>query len=399
MGVIHLNILKSDFDVKTDRMRPLWKTAFLSGCLIMCIWVAGQGQCSSAPQSVSYDTLIAGTGNNSHVFTLPQFEPSIGTLLSAKINSTISVNYGFTLKNVELAQRDFSVSVGRYDHYTSAALSSPYTNLIDTNIGNFILNPGDSVSKAPYTVLSNYGLNDSITGDIANFLGTSTVSFNYTPITYTTLTGSNVYYYSATASDTIHFSITYSYCASSILANDIIAFSAVRENNEIIKLSWTMASPMAGRNYEVEAGTDGTHFSGIALMADANKINYSNDYQIPGHAKGDIYFRIKIISPSGEVKYSDIKMVDIVEGNAANGISIYPNPCNDYINIVFNEPDLKNWDTWIYSSTGSLIQKNHFASVSTAHIHFINNLAAGVYFIKAESNTPQKRYLLSFMVR
>ena len=94
-------------------------------CFTTLISFVSRSQCSTQ-QSITYDTLITGNGNNSHVFTLPQFDPAIGTLLSANINSTISLNYGFTLKNVEAMQRDFTVSVGRYDHYTSTALSTAY---------------------------------------------------------------------------------------------------------------------------------------------------------------------------------------------------------------------------------------------------------------------------------
>ena len=137
-------------------MRPVWKTIFLSGCFTIFVSLIPRAQCGGTLQSISFDTLIVGTGNNPHVFTLPQFNPSIGTLSSVKINSTISLNYGFTLKNVELMQRDFSVAVGRYDHYTSTALSTPYTNLLDTSMGSFPLSPGDSVSKAPYAILSRY---------------------------------------------------------------------------------------------------------------------------------------------------------------------------------------------------------------------------------------------------
>lgn len=379
-------------------MRPLRKTACLTACFTIFISFASRSQCSTQ-QSITYDTLITGTGNDAHVFTLSQFDPSIGTLLSAKINSTVSLNYGFTLKNVEAVLRDFSISVGRYDHYTSAALSSPYTNLLDTNIGSFLLSPGDSVAKAPYTILSGYSKNDSVTSDVVKFLGTSTVNFNYTPITYTSLTGSNVYYYNANANDTIHFSITYYYCSNAILANDLIAFSAEKMNGEIIKLSWKMANAQRGRNYEIQSGADGIIFTDIASIADGDSLNYEYDYTLSAREKKDIYFRLKITSSSGQVKYSEIKMIDLSDINAGKGAFLYPNPSNNYINIVFNEPGLKNWDASIYSPDGYLIQKNHFVDVLQGHIDFHKKFPAGVYFIRVESIESPKKYLLSFLVR
>jgi type IX secretion system substrate protein len=400
LGVINRNPVNPIFRVKTDRMRPMWKTAFLLGCFSIFISLCTKAQCGNTLQSVTYDTSIVGTGNDSHVFTLSQFDPSIGTLVSAKINSTVSLNYGFTLKNVEGVQRNFSVSVGRYDNFTSSALSTPYSNLIDTSIGDFLLNPGDSITKPPYTILSRYSQNDSITSSVVNFLGNGTVAFNYTPITYTNLTGSNIYYYAATAKDTIHFSVTYYYCDNAILANDLILFSAIKENSKTIKLLWSMANPQPGRNYEIQQGDDSSHFADIALIADTGNISYEYDYSVSGHEKGDIYFRLKIISSSGQVKYSEIKMISFTDAGDSKGMFIYPNPCDAYINIVFDKPDNnKDWDIFIYSSNGCLIQKNHFTNASTAHINFRNRLTAGVYFIKAEDSESRKKYLLSAFVR
>lgn len=384
--------------MKPDRMRSLRKTACLMACFTTLISFVSRSQCSTQ-QSITYDTLITGNGNNSHVFTLPQFDPAIGTLLSANINSTISLNYGFTLKNVEAMQRDFSVSVGRYDHYTSTALSTAYTNLLDTNIGSFLLNPGDSVKKNPYTILSRYSQNDSVTSDIVNFLGNNSVAFNYTPITYTSLTGSDIYYYSANANDTIRFSITYYYCNNSILANDLISFSATKTKSEIIKLSWTMANARSDRNYEIQEGADGIVFSDIASIADDDNLNYEYDYTLSALEKEDIYFRLKITNSSGQVKYSEIRMIDLNDPNASTPAFLYPNPSGDYINIVINDPGLNNWDASIYSSSGILMQKTHFAGVLQGHIDFNKKLPVGVYFVKAESIMPQKKYLLSFLVR
>ena len=384
--------------MKPDRTRSLRKSLCLVACFTIFISFASRSQCSTQ-QSITYDTLITGTGNDAHVFTLSQFDPSIGTLLSAKINSTISLNYGFTLKNVEAVQRYFSVSVGRYDSYTSTALSTPYTNLLDTNIGSFLLSPGDSVAKVPYTILSGYSENDSVTSDVVNFLGTNRVTFNYTPITYTSLTGSNVYYYSANANDTIRFSITYYYCNNSILANDLITFSAVRANSEIIKLSWKMASAQHGRNYEIQEGTDGILFSDIASIADDDNLNYEYDYTVSAREKKNIYFRLKIRNSSGQIKYSEIKMIELNDDNADNGAFLYPNPCDDYINIVLNDPTLNNWDVSIYSPNGYMLQKNHFVNVSQGHIDFNKKLPAGVYFTRVESSESKKKYLLSFLVR
>ncbi|HLK30402.1 MAG TPA: T9SS type A sorting domain-containing protein [Puia sp.] len=377
-------------------MKPLWKTVCFAGCILMIAASSATAQCSSL-RNLTYDTIIIGTGNDTHTISLPQFDPSIGTLASAKINSTISVNYGFTLKNVEAVQRDFAVSVGRYDHFSSSALSSAFTNLVDTSIGDFILNPGDSVTKAPYTVLYQYSQNDSITNDVVNFLGSNSVSFDYKPITYTILTGSNVYYYSATANDTIHFSVTYYYCDNSILPDNNLSFSANRENKEKIQLNWSTKDSQNAVVYEIQKGITNTHFSSIgSVLGDNNTDKYLYHYLIGPNDNGKLYFRLKIIYPSGAVKYSEVKMVDISDDADLRNAFVYPNPSHDYINVSLAKD---NWDITIYSALGNRIQTNRFNNTSLAHISFYSRLAAGVYFIKAQSITSDNKQILNFVVR
>ncbi|HVM88884.1 MAG TPA: T9SS type A sorting domain-containing protein [Puia sp.] len=377
-------------------MKSLWKALCLLICYTIYASVPSVAQCSNTLQSITYDTLITGNGNNTHSIALSQFNPSIGTLISANINSTITVNYGFTLKNVESVQRDFSVSIGRYDQFSSTALSSSYTNLIDTNIGDFILDPGQTASKAPYTVLYRYSQNDSVISNVVDFLGTSKVNFNYVPITYTTLTGSNVYYYSASADDTIRFKVTYYYCSNVILGIDLKSFSADKINPETVKLSWTTTGSQAGVKYEIEESGDASYFSSIGyLSGNSVDTNYFYNYQVKKDEKSKIYFRLKFITASGQVEYSAVKEVDISGANFVFA-SAYPNPANNYINISLDKDD---WDISLFSCLGNRIQENHFSNTSLAHIDFKTKLSSGLYFVKAQSTSSKKQLLVSFVVQ
>jgi hypothetical protein len=380
-------------------MRTLWKMLCLLASHMILISLNANSQCAGTFQSITYDTSATGTANSPYVFTMPQFNPSLGTLLAAKINSNISLNYGFTLKNVEAVNRNFSVSVGRYDQISSAALSSPFSNLVTTSLGNYPLAPGGSVTEPSSTILLNYNaLDDSITNSVAPFLGGSNISFNYLPITYTNLTGSNTYYYSATANDTVHFSVTYYYCGVGVLASELLSFNAEKQNEGLVKLSWTVANQQTGTQYQLQVGTDSMTLSPAAsLESVVNQNSYSYNYSVPSNASNRIYFRLKIVEPTGVVKYSAIKMVGFA--NTSNNPYVYPNPAASFINLVFNDLAHPEWDTWIYTAGGALVQKNHYSKTSTAHIDFVNNLAAGAYFIKLQNTTTNRQYLLSFIVQ
>jgi len=388
--------------VKTRRAISLWKIIALCLCLENLASNSSFGQCSNISQSITYDTLVPGTGNNSTLFTFPQFDPSLGTLVSVRVNSIVSVNYGFTLKNVEGIQRNFSVSVGRYDQFSSTAMVSSYTNLLDVALGSFLLDPGNSVSQSSHTILNRYLESDSITSNVVNFLGNGIVNFNYKAITYTNLTGSNTYFYSAGADDTLRFSITYFYCNSIILSADITNFSAIKENKETARLLWTTVNEQRDCIYEVEKSLDGKNFYTAGYVSSTNENNNSSSYifhyQTMANERTDIWFRLKIKDASGSVKYSEIRMVDMSK-DLSGDIYLYPNPSDQFINIVFNQTSLKNWQVDILAANGALVQKNIFRNASTGHIDFQNRLSPGVYFARATDQQTLKNYVLSFIVR
>ncbi len=382
-------------------MKSFLKILCLSAYIINFAALTVAAQCTGILQTVTYDTAIAGNGNDTHVFSLSKFNPATGTLVAAKITSLISINYGFTLQNVEGVPRDFAVSVGRYDNFSSTALSTPHTNLLSVPLGSFPLNPGDSVIRAPSTILSHYMQSDSLIYDMANFLGSGTIDYNYTPITYTNLTGSNVYYYAATASDSIRFSITYFYCNATVLPAGIIDFFAKKESVENIALSWKILNETVGRNYEIQKSKDGITFelvTSIPSLKGANDTgNYLYEYKITAEDKDKIYFRIKITDAAGAITYSENREInlDAFSGN----LYLYPNPSANYINVDFNQPEVHNWNISIYASNGILLQSAQFQNTNLAYIPFKQQLPSGIYFMKATDVQNRKNYIKSFTIK
>ncbi len=376
----------------------LWAKLCFLFSLSLLIARSASAQCDLTNlRHITYDTLIIGTANDEYSINLPQFDPSIGTLVSVKLNSTISLNYGFTLQNVEAVQRDFTVQVVRDDNFTSSALNDPYSNEVDTSIGEFLLNPNDIVSKNPYTVLYRFSQNDSITSNVVPFLGNNNVAFDYTTLTYANLYGSSQYAFNASANDTIRFSVTYYYCENTVLANNLVSFSADKESSAAVKLSWSTTGLQQGVGYQIQAGSNNTELFSIDSVAGINGTDqYSYDYKIANNASGKIYFRLKIINPSGEIKYSEIKSIDLTNNDDSVKAFIYPNPAINYINIQLPKND---WDVKIYTTLGILAQQYHFSNTSLAHISFENKLLPGTYFIKDQGIKSNINEVFSFVIK
>ncbi len=362
-------------------MKTSWKSVYLMIPMVIFGTLPALSQCNGISQSMSFDTVMIGTGNSSHLITLSQFDPSIGTLYATNINSTISVNYGFSLGNILDTPVNFSVTVGRYDSFYSSALSAPHANLVNTRLGSYLLNPGDTITEAPSDILYRYQINDSIISDIAPFLGTNTIQFKYRPITYTNLTGSELYYYSASASDTVHFTITYYYCSNTVLANQIGSFSAQKEGSQV-RLIWNSPASQSGMNFEVEEGTGSNLLNPVALVAaETDDSVYSYNYFLSPNDQGMLYFRLKIISSTGQVSYSEIRIVDVSITSVNGQFAVYPNPNAGHLNISF--PDQGDWSIGIYAVTGNLIEFSKAFHCTQTVVDLPAGLSSGVYFIRA----------------
>ena len=357
-------------------------------------------QCSNVLNSITYDTLAAGSGNDTHTFSMPKFNPMYGTLVATKINSIVSVNYGFVLKNVESVQRNFSVSVGRYDDFQSPVMPATYSNQMQVGIGTFPLNPGNSITQGLTNIIYRHLNSDSIVTNLADFMGAGNLSFAYNPITYTTLLGSSNYYYSASANDTVRFSVTYLYCNSFVLPITLKDFEAQKQNNNSVHLSWTGENSTTRSSYNIEKSTDGTRFNGVGEINDTAVAGmskkYNFDYDATSENQDILYFRIKATDAYGRVTFSPVRTVDF-NAVQSSGISLFPNPATRRITVRLNAGDSSPWDVAIYSASGQFIQRSTCTGDADVSIVFKELLSAGVYFIKA-TNSRANEYRVSHFV-
>ena len=376
-----------------------WKMTCLSGCLLLLINFSSFAQCSGA-SSITYDSLVVGSGNDAHNFTIKQFDPSLGTLISVDVSSVVSVNYGFTLTNINSSPINFSVAVGRRDNIQSVALVTPYNNTINANIGTYNLNPNQSITESPSTVIDRYTNTVNVSGSIVDFMGRGTVGFAYAPRTYANNSGSPTYSYSATANDSIHFYVTYNYCDNIVLASSIAGFSARKIDDKNVGISWISSNERPGRLYDIEKSTDQNNFSSIGAvlpsLGDPNA-DYAYTYSKHENENERLYFRLKITDINGVVSYSEVRMVDM--SKSFNGIYLYPNPSDQFINITLNQAGSNSWQVEILSVNGSILQRNNFSNTNNVHIIFLHKLAPAVYFVRLTERETLKNHVLSFMVR
>jgi hypothetical protein len=162
---------------------------------------------------------------------------------------------------------------------------------------------------------------------------------------------------------------------------------------------WQTANEQPGRIYNVEKSNDGAGFDELGNVnsnQDSATANYQYNYKVTSKDGSKIYFRLKIVDTNNSVEYSDIISVSL--SSIATQLSLYPNPSNSFINVVFDHP-VNNWQIGIFTADGAPLQTSYFANTNLAHIGFINKLAPGIYFIRAFNKDLNKNYILSFMVQ
>jgi hypothetical protein len=383
-------------------MRPFKIPALLVGlclcCLELIIPAGAKAQCTFATShSITHDTVFTGTGNDYFNPLIPQFDPAIGDLSAIVIKSTVSLKYGFQIENTGSAAATPTIGVVRNDYLFGSIQKNygPYSLAASNGVPN---SGPDFVTQTPFQFLNHYTVvNDSISTGVAPFLGTGTMSYDYYPTTYSIVPSGLTYTFNA--NDTIHFSVTYYYCSATVLATGITDFTATLVGNTIAQLAWTTTNETSGGSYVIEKSADGIHFTDIGSLPTAPASGYSQ-YSYPysvARQSGTLYFRLKVLGAKGNISYSEIRSVELGNG-ASSGLYLYPNPANDFVNVVFPQTG-GNWQVDILSVSGALVQRNTYLNSNTVHIDFKKPLATGVYFMRATNELTRDTQMAPFVVK
>lgn len=378
--------------------------------LALCIGIISrltvEAQCSGTLATHTYDTALTSSGYGVFPIAIPQWSPDSGLLVSVKLSAKVSSQYGYTLRNATSLPASYALTLGQLDLFNSAALSSPYSNETSKYIDSFALTPGQSVSNGPFAFLDNHVSSDSITGNVAPFLGAGRVNLKYTSFTFTDLNSYTdaTYYYSASIVNTMQFTVSYLYCqvaSTSVLAVQLTNWDVQLAGATAAELKWTAANETAGRSYDIQRSGDGKTFLTVHTVAALDGQTEDYDYvdNLPGSSTGNWFYRLQIHDKGGAVSYSAIKEVSVgtSERVALDSFSVYPNPASNYINVNTGAAS-GTWQADILAINGGLIQRGTYSESGTVHIPLAPTLAAGEYFIRLTEQGGTRSFTSKFIV-
>ncbi len=153
-----------------------------------------------------------------------------------------------------------------------------------------------------------------------------------------------------------------------------------------VEITWNVLNEEGVVRYEIEKSSNRTQFTTIGTVQASNKSTYQfTDLAAQSNLS---YYRLKITSSNGQVRYSDILAV---KSGVASAITMYPNPVVNSLNVtgLSNATTIK-----IFNATGQLvaIERTTANSVSLD----VASLKPGVYVLQVLRNgevATQQRFI------
>jgi hypothetical protein len=371
------------------------KSLFLKLELLVALFCSSiiqlQAQCTGgvAPVTITYDTVGTGTGNDSYLFTLPKFDPSLGTLTSVTINSAVQVNYVYSIGNTRISSAVYRTRILRTDDIASSVLDPAAISAANQTALLTTIVPGNTTVQVGPSIM-NYTVSEVVNdGRVVNFMGVGNVDFAYDNTSFVAFSGpsgSNVDF--TQLNDTLHFSVSYTYCASSLLHSNLFNFAAIKNTAESCQLSWQQLREEENKRFTVQFSSDGKKFADIAELPANHTGAYNYFYTYAPGVYKQLFFRIKENSYDNQATvYSEVRVI-YPGAKSGGGMRVYPTNPTNKLQVVFNTRDDRK--IVMYSMAGRQVWSSIYRKTADISIAIPASLQKGEYLITAiNMNTQQ----------
>jgi hypothetical protein len=162
----------------------------------------------------------------------------------------------------------------------------------------------------------------------------------------------------------------------------------LRSDNKVI-VTWTMLAKVNTDYFDVEKSNDGVSWKSIATVkADDNAViptSYSVLDAFP--LKGSNFYQVRIKDLNGNITFTVIKNVRV---NASGGISLYPNPSTNQLNISLGEFPPADWSVSIINNLGQLmVQKKYSKNITVVSLP-VYNYPEGNYIVQVAAGSSKQ---------
>ncbi len=164
---------------------------------------------------------------------------------------------------------------------------------------------------------------------------------------------------------------------------------SVQHNN--VPLSWSIITPKEIDHFEIERSTDNINYAKVGVNNQAVQLNQAQGFghtdDIAGISNEILYYRLKVIGKTGEVKYSNILVLRRTKSNTT--VAIMPNPASSYLSIrIYAEKDA-DMDVRIIDNIGRtvLVQRQKvLKGNNTVQLNGLDKFSNGFYSLQLVNN-------------
>lgn len=159
--------------------------------------------------------------------------------------------------------------------------------------------------------------------------------------------------------------------------------------NKTVVLSWTTASELDNKHFEVERSVDGRHFETLATVAGNGTTTTKNYYNfVDKNPVAMAYYRLKQVDFANAFSYSDIVLVELAEDEVAQVVA-FPTMATDEITVRFSGFDARKGTYKIFNMQGMLLHSETVDLSSKAAYRSldISKFENGIYTIIISDNS------------
>jgi Secretion system C-terminal sorting domain len=174
----------------------------------------------------------------------------------------------------------------------------------------------------------------------------------------------------------------------------LISFKAQIENTSV-KLTWETSAEINNDFFTIERSENGLEYENIGEIPGSGNSNSIKEYDFydDGPIQGTSYYRLKQTDFDGKFEYVDLIAVNFNQNDEGIcTLHIYPNPCVGSCTIDLkdcpladNQVDVELYDTFGKKIVNRISPKSKGQDISF-HMNTSNNLAPGVYIVRATTN-------------
>ncbi|MGF2412898.1 T9SS type A sorting domain-containing protein [Ferruginibacter sp.] len=175
-----------------------------------------------------------------------------------------------------------------------------------------------------------------------------------------------------------------------ILPVQILNFTGAQQNADVA-LNWTIISPIEIDHFEIERSTDNNMYNFSGSVTEPVKLNQQQSFaftdKISNVNSDIIYYRLKVIGKTGEIKYSNSL---VIRRNVLPvRVTIMPNPAKDYVAVRFFTEKESAVSIRLINSVGKTVLLQKRSASKGANSMLVNNLTtygAGMYTVQVWFN-------------